>query len=191
MNVQQSNKCDRPSTCCWQAGGSTFIPAKNTGQVIYVAQLRAKPLESDGSSQAAVNKMCFIHLQPPQYVRSTESCVITRSRNRDVSFSSSVQISGQTLGGIVFTIKVMQCLVRSKGSCSMVKELPFMMEACSPATCPNSSRLSFSLDQLQELTSTSWDLECSISVCHSKVPTASSGCASPRIVSFLFYFCGC
>lgn len=95
-----------------------------------------------------------------------------------------MQISGQTMGGAVFTIKVTGCVVRS---CSMVKELPFMMEACSPATCPNSSRLSFSLDQLQELTSTSWNLMCNISVCHSKVPTASPQVLR-RLVLFLFLF---
>lgn len=117
------------------------------------------------------------HLVTTVTQRSIEFHIITRRRKGDtwrVVSLSPVQISGETLGGIVFTFKVKQCLVHSKGSCSTVKELPIMMEACSPATCPNSSRLSFSLDQLQELTSTSWDLECSISVCHSKVPTLSS-----------------
>ncbi|KAI3362274.1 hypothetical protein L3Q82_012588, partial [Scortum barcoo] len=78
------------------------------------------------------------------------------------------EISGHTLGDIVLTIKVISCFVRSKGSCPVVKELHFIAEACSLNSCPNSTRLSFSLDQLQELTSTTWDLECSVKVCYSE-----------------------
>ncbi|KAF7667235.1 hypothetical protein LDENG_00070580 [Lucifuga dentata] len=78
------------------------------------------------------------------------------------------EISGQTLGSIVLNIKVISCFVRSKGSCPVVKELPFIPEACSLKACPNSTRLSFSLDQLQELASTTWDLECSVKLCYSE-----------------------
>lgn len=78
------------------------------------------------------------------------------------------EISGHTLGDIVLTIKVISCFVRSTGSCPVVKELPFMPEACSLNSCLNSTRLSFSLDQLQELTSTTWDLECSVNLCYSE-----------------------
>lgn len=80
-----------------------------------------------------------------------------------------LQISGHTFGDIALTIKVISCFVRSKGSCPVVKELPFIPEACSLSSCPNSTRLSFSLDQLQELTSTTWDLECSVKLCYSEV----------------------
>lgn len=76
------------------------------------------------------------------------------------------EISGHTLGDIVLTIKVINCSVRSVGSCPVVEELPFMPEACS--SCPNTTRLSFSLDHLQELTSTTWDLECSVKICYSE-----------------------
>lgn len=78
------------------------------------------------------------------------------------------EISGNTLGDIVLTMKVISCFVRSNGSCPVVKELPFIPEACSLNSCPNSTRLSFSLDQLQELTSTKWDLECSVKLCYSE-----------------------
>eukprot|EP00064_Thunnus_orientalis_P001162 superscaffoldBa00000076_g1164 len=78
------------------------------------------------------------------------------------------EISGNTLGDIVLTIKVIHCFLRSKGSCPVVKELPFISEACSSNSCPNSTRVSFSLDQLQELTSTTWDLECAVDVCYSE-----------------------
>ncbi|XP_047228895.1 endoglin [Girardinichthys multiradiatus] len=78
------------------------------------------------------------------------------------------EISGNTLGGMVLTLKVINCIVCSKASCSIRKELPFMLEACSVDSCQNSARLSFSLDQLQETTSTMWDLECSVNLCHSE-----------------------
>ncbi|XP_060924932.1 endoglin isoform X2 [Limanda limanda] len=78
------------------------------------------------------------------------------------------EISGHTFGNMVLTIKVMSCLVYSKGSFPVVKELPFIPEFCSSKSCPNSTRLSFSLDQLEELTSTTWDLECSVKLCHSE-----------------------
>ncbi|XP_056288790.1 endoglin [Pseudoliparis swirei] len=78
------------------------------------------------------------------------------------------EISMHTIGNIVLTIKVISCFVHSMGSCPVVKELPFMPEACSLNSCPNSTRLSFSLDQLQELTSTTWDLECAVKLCHSE-----------------------
>uniref|UniRef100_A0A3Q3VJN8 TGFBR3/Endoglin-like N-terminal domain-containing protein n=1 Tax=Mola mola TaxID=94237 RepID=A0A3Q3VJN8_MOLML len=78
------------------------------------------------------------------------------------------EISGHTLGDIFLTIKVISCFVYSKGSCPIEKELPFIREACSVNTCPNSTRLSFSLDQLQELTSTTWDLECSVKFCYNE-----------------------
>ncbi|MEQ2214411.1 hypothetical protein XENOCAPTIV_005852 [Xenoophorus captivus] len=69
---------------------------------------------------------------------------------------------------MVLTLKVINCIVCSKASCSVRKELPFMLEACSVDSCQNSARLSFSLDQLQEMTSTMWDLECSVNLCHSE-----------------------
>ncbi|KAM6902872.1 LOW QUALITY PROTEIN: endoglin [Xenentodon cancila] len=78
------------------------------------------------------------------------------------------EISVHTLGDIVLTIKVIRCFVSSRGSCPVVKELPFIPEACPLNSCPYSTRLSFSLDQLQELTSTTWDLECSVQLCHSE-----------------------
>ncbi|XP_022623785.1 uncharacterized protein LOC111238507 [Seriola dumerili] len=78
------------------------------------------------------------------------------------------EISGHALGDIILTIKVIGCIVHSKGLCPVEKELPFIPEACSPNSCPNSTRLSFSLDQLQELTSTTWDLECSVKLCSSE-----------------------
>nr|XP_020494057.1 endoglin-like isoform X1 [Labrus bergylta] len=78
------------------------------------------------------------------------------------------EISGHTFGSIVLTIKVISCFVSSKGQCPVKKELPFIPETCSLGSCPNSTRLSFSLDQLQELESTTWDLECSVKLCHSE-----------------------
>ncbi|XP_067339924.1 endoglin isoform X2 [Channa argus] len=78
------------------------------------------------------------------------------------------EISGNTLGFIALTIKVISCSVRSKGSCPVKKDLPFIPDACSPNSCPNSTRVIFLLDKLQELTPTTWDLECSVQLCHNE-----------------------
>ncbi|KAM8827849.1 endoglin isoform 2-T3 [Spinachia spinachia] len=80
------------------------------------------------------------------------------------------EISVSTLGGLILTIKVISCSVRSMGSCPVImRPLSFKPEACSSNSCVKSTRLSFSLDQLQELTSTTWDLECSVKLCHSEI----------------------
>uniref|UniRef100_A0A4W5KBN8 TGFBR3/Endoglin-like N-terminal domain-containing protein n=1 Tax=Hucho hucho TaxID=62062 RepID=A0A4W5KBN8_9TELE len=78
------------------------------------------------------------------------------------------EISGRMLGEIVLTIKVINCSVRSKGSCPVVRDMPFRPEMCSSTMCPNSTRVSFSLELVQDLASTSWDLECSVKLCFSE-----------------------
>ncbi|KAJ3604986.1 hypothetical protein NHX12_027037, partial [Muraenolepis orangiensis] len=78
------------------------------------------------------------------------------------------EISMNPLGSIVLTIRVISCSVRSQGLCPVVKGMPFILEECSPGLCPNSTRLSFSLEHLQELASTTWDLECSVKFCFSE-----------------------
>ncbi|TKS84387.1 hypothetical protein D9C73_018845 [Collichthys lucidus] len=88
--------------------------------------------------------------------------------NTKVQSDKRIYAEGHTIGNIVLTIKVISCSVHSKGSCPVVKELPFIPETCSLNSCPNSTRLSFSLDQIQELTSTTWDLECSVKFCYSE-----------------------
>uniref|UniRef100_A0AAY5L6V6 TGFBR3/Endoglin-like N-terminal domain-containing protein n=1 Tax=Esox lucius TaxID=8010 RepID=A0AAY5L6V6_ESOLU len=75
------------------------------------------------------------------------------------------EISAQIFGEIVLTIKVINCSVRSKGSCPVVRDMPFRPEVCSSTVCPNTTRISFSLELLQDLASTSWDLECSVKFC--------------------------
>lgn len=94
---------------------------------------------------------------------------VSLSLNFKYWFLWFLQISGHTFGNIALTIKVASCVLRSKGSCSVEKELPFIPEACSSNACPNSTRISFFLEQLQEPTPTRWDLECSIRLCHSDV----------------------
>ncbi|XP_062290716.1 endoglin [Scomber scombrus] len=76
------------------------------------------------------------------------------------------EISGSPYGNIVLTTEVIRCFLHSEGSYPKV-EVPFIREACSLSSCPNSTRISFSLDQLQELTSTMWKVECPINLCHS------------------------
>lgn len=78
------------------------------------------------------------------------------------------EILAYTLGEIVLNIKVINCSVRSKGQCPVVRDMPFRPETCSATVCRNSSRVSFSLELLQDLASSSWDLECSVKFCFSE-----------------------
>ncbi|KAJ8286850.1 hypothetical protein GJAV_G00044060 [Gymnothorax javanicus] len=75
------------------------------------------------------------------------------------------EISSKTLGSKDWTTKVKNCSVHSKGPCPRVQDMPFLMEHCSSQICPSSTRLSFSFQHLQELTATSWDLECAVKLC--------------------------
>ncbi|KAJ7987284.1 hypothetical protein DPEC_G00337130 [Dallia pectoralis] len=73
------------------------------------------------------------------------------------------EISSPTLGEML-TIRVVSCSVRSMTSCPVERDMPFWSEACPSAVCP--TRVSFSLELLQDLTSTSWDLDCSVKFCY-------------------------
>ncbi|XP_051545448.1 endoglin-like isoform X2 [Myxocyprinus asiaticus] len=71
------------------------------------------------------------------------------------------EISYQTYGGIYFSIKVISCRVRSM---ALERNMPFKVETCVKKDCPK--RLSFSFELLQELPSTSWELECAVQLCY-------------------------
>lgn len=80
-----------------------------------------------------------------------------------------LQITGQTLGSLVMTLKVINCMLKSRGVYSLKKKLPFLSEDCTSKSCPNRVRFSFSLEQLQDLTSTTWDIECDVEFCYTGV----------------------
>ncbi|XP_073716453.1 endoglin [Misgurnus anguillicaudatus] len=73
---------------------------------------------------------------------------------------AEIQISSQILGPLSFTIIVNKCWARSV---SMVRNMPFKEETCHGKACPK--RLSFSLEDLQDLPSSSWDIECTVIAC--------------------------
>uniref|UniRef100_A0A3B5L0H0 TGFBR3/Endoglin-like N-terminal domain-containing protein n=1 Tax=Xiphophorus couchianus TaxID=32473 RepID=A0A3B5L0H0_9TELE len=62
---------------------------------------------------------------------------------------------------------VIGCSMRPKASSSAEKELPIILESCTVDPCHNSARLSFSLDQMPEGTSSTWVLRCSVKLCSS------------------------
>lgn len=78
------------------------------------------------------------------------------------------EISGNTLGSLVLTWKVTKCILRSKGSCLAEKNLPFFPVDCPSNSCPNRARFTFLIEQLQELSSTTWDMECDVSFCYTE-----------------------
>lgn len=63
-------------------------------------------------------------------------------------------------GDLKLNIMVSSCLVHSMPE---VRNMPFKEEACNNKDCPK--RLSFSLEMLQDLPSSSWDLECAVKLC--------------------------
>lgn len=81
----------------------------------------------------------------------------------------SLQISGNNSGSLILTWKVTKCILRSKGSCLGEKNLPFFPVDCPSNSCLNRARFTFSIEQLQELSSTTWDMECDVSFCYSEV----------------------
>ncbi|XP_029940535.1 endoglin isoform X2 [Salarias fasciatus] len=128
-----------------------------------VDETTAEPVAPNSTSSSNQMPLLMQLYTSPDYLSPLDPNTKVQSDKRIYA-----EISGHTLGGIVLTIKVNNCFVRSKGSCPVVKELPFIPEACSLSSCTNSTRLSFSLDQLQELTSTTWDLECNVKLCYSE-----------------------
>ncbi|XP_072227545.1 endoglin [Leuresthes tenuis] len=141
--------------------GETFpsVPETVPNQVI--------PMTTESPHQ----KSLLMQLYPSPDYRSP------LDRNTKVQHDKRIyaEISGQFLGPFSLAIKVTNCSVHSKDSCHEVKELPFILETRSLNSCPNSTRLSFSLDQLQGLTSTTWDLECSVKLCSDRDQCADGG----------------
>uniref|UniRef100_A0A3P9PRD4 Transforming growth factor beta receptor type 3-like n=1 Tax=Poecilia reticulata TaxID=8081 RepID=A0A3P9PRD4_POERE len=76
-------------------------------------------------------------------------------------------ISAYTIGDMKMALKVIDCTIRPKASSSAEKELPIFLESCTADPCHNSARLSFSLDQMPEGTSSTWVLRCSVKLCFS------------------------
>ncbi|XP_043952503.1 endoglin isoform X1 [Gambusia affinis] len=76
-------------------------------------------------------------------------------------------ISTNTIGDMKMALKVIGCSIRPKASSSAEKELRIFSESCTEGPCHNSARLSFSLDQMPEGTSSTWVLQCSIKLCSS------------------------
>uniref|UniRef100_A0A8C2CQ32 TGFBR3/Endoglin-like N-terminal domain-containing protein n=1 Tax=Cyprinus carpio TaxID=7962 RepID=A0A8C2CQ32_CYPCA len=70
------------------------------------------------------------------------------------------EISSQSFGAITVSIKVSSCWVSSMPE---VRDMPFKEEVCYIKDCPK--RLSFSFEMLQNLPSSSWDLECAVKLC--------------------------
>uniref|UniRef100_A0A9J7X0A2 TGFBR3/Endoglin-like N-terminal domain-containing protein n=1 Tax=Cyprinus carpio carpio TaxID=630221 RepID=A0A9J7X0A2_CYPCA len=71
-----------------------------------------------------------------------------------------VEITSESCGKIFSSINVRSCYVRPM---QMVRKMQFEVEANNIRECPK--RLSFSLEMLQDLPSSSWELECTVKLC--------------------------
>ncbi|XP_075956162.1 endoglin [Anarhichas minor] len=137
---------------------SLVLGKKDNSGVVDAAPTPATPITGNAPHQMPLLMQLYTS---PDYRSPLDPTTKVQSDKRIYA-----EISVHTFGNIVLTIKVISCFMRSMGSCPVLKELPFMPEACSLNSCPSSTRLSFSLDQLQELTT--WDLECAVELCHSE-----------------------
>ncbi|KAK9532462.1 hypothetical protein VZT92_009843 [Zoarces viviparus] len=137
---------------------SLVLGKKDNSGVVEAAPTPAAPIITNAPHQMPLLMQLYTS---PDYRSPLDPTTKVQSDKRIYA-----EISVHTFGNITLTIKVISCFVRSMGSCPVLKELPFMPEACSLNSCPSSTRLSFSLDQLQELTT--WDLECAVKLCHSE-----------------------
>lgn len=108
---------------------------------------------SPGSSSVPIEMQLF---SSPDYRSPLDASSKVQSDKR-----LYVEISSQTLGEISFSIRVSRCWVRSV---PVVRNMPFKEDTCFLPDCP--TRLSFSLELLQDLPSSSWDLECSVRLCN-------------------------
>ncbi|XP_018595855.1 endoglin isoform X2 [Scleropages formosus] len=75
------------------------------------------------------------------------------------------EISNKPKGEIILSVTVSKCSIKSRTSCSAERNLPFTTEHCTLAHCNKTTRISFSLQQLEELSSTSWTVECFVKLC--------------------------
>ncbi|KAK2911407.1 hypothetical protein Q8A67_003540 [Cirrhinus molitorella] len=74
------------------------------------------------------------------------------------------EITTESFGDFSLNIKVTSCLVRST---PVVRNMPFKEEVCYTDGCPK--RLRFSFEMLQDLPSSSWNLECAVKLCYDSV----------------------
>lgn len=84
------------------------------------------------------------------------------------------QITDHVVGGVEIAAKVDKCVVQSRDTCKLTKEVPFRTEPCTPAGCPaHRIRFSFSLEPVHDMPVNSWELHCN--VCFSHSPQVSWG----------------
>ncbi|KAI7812865.1 endoglin [Triplophysa rosa] len=108
---------------------------------------------SPGSSSVPIEMQLF---SSPDYRSPLDDSSKVQSDKRLYA-----EISSQPLGEISFRIRVSRCWVRSV---PLVRNISFKEDTCFLPDCPK--RLSFSLELLQDVPSSSWDLECAVRLCH-------------------------
>ncbi|KAI4881839.1 hypothetical protein NFI96_013461 [Prochilodus magdalenae] len=90
------------------------------------------------------------------------------------------QITNPVHGDLVMTLKVQECVVRSKDLQQVERRMPLRPESCSPKSCLNSARFSFSFDIFQDLPCHIWELECRVMFCFKR--KEADGCTAPVAV---------
>ncbi|XP_077070017.1 endoglin isoform X2 [Siphateles boraxobius] len=93
----------------------------------------------------------------PDFRSPLDSCSKVQSDKRVYA-----EISHPGIDGIPFSIRVSRCWVQSM---PVVRNISLKEESCFN-DCPN--KLRFSFEMLQDLPSSSWDLECAVQLCFAK-----------------------
>ncbi|XP_051528711.1 endoglin-like isoform X2 [Myxocyprinus asiaticus] len=117
------------------------------------------PPEVEHTTSAPSSPSIPFHMQlysSPDYTSPLDPSSKVHSNKRVYA-----EISSETFGEISFIIKVRSCRVHSM---QLERNMPFKEEMCFMKDCPK--RLSFSFELLQDLPSTSWELECAVQLCH-------------------------
>ncbi|XP_036385472.1 endoglin [Megalops cyprinoides] len=144
----------------------TLVLGRKDREKVSVADVStsAAPLEHTSTAPSAPEP----YLRMQLYTSSDYSVLLDPTTKVQANKKIYAQISSKIFGGTMLTTKVMNCSVRSRGPCPLVRSMPFMPEFCPRNLCSNSTRISFTFQQLPELTSSSWDLECEVKLCVSE-----------------------
>ncbi|XP_063066593.1 endoglin isoform X2 [Engraulis encrasicolus] len=90
------------------------------------------------------------------------------------------EIVGEMAGGVHIPSRVTECALHSRDVPGLSRELPFRPEPCPPAGCLHRTRISFSLEPVHDLASSSWELDCDIHFCTSAKECFPGGTRAKR-----------
>ncbi|TRY97856.1 hypothetical protein DNTS_026748 [Danionella cerebrum] len=136
---------------------NVWITDKSTSAKAEIDQSTPSPSSSSSSGSSSFAVPMEMHFfSSPDYKFPLDPSSKVQSDKRLYA-----EISSETFGEIALSIRVRQCWVQSL---PVQRNMPFREEPCFNQNC--SKRLSFSFETLQDLPASSWDLQCTVKLCH-------------------------